>query len=186
MPIGRAIEPGQDDGGDRDDHGQPEPVANDLGDRSLPLHGHAEVTAHHQAHPAHVLDIHRLVERVLGAQLLRLIGRDAAARGGKIGDIGIDEVAGRQLDDGEGQHRDRPAREQSEQDAADQIAEHGSLEQEDPIAPLCGCTAGGGTSGLAPCRVSPFSPRRGRRAGDEGPPRRERRLPYDPDYELLK
>ena len=118
-------DPGQDDGGDRDDHRQPEPVADDLGDRPLPLHGHTQVAAHHQAHPAHVLDIHRLIKRVLGAQLLRLIARDAAARGREIGDIGVDKVAGRQLDDGEGQHRDRPAGEQSEQDAADQVAEHG-------------------------------------------------------------
>ena len=53
-------DPGQDDGGDRDDHRQPETVADDLGDGPLPLHGHPQVAARHQAHPAQVLDIHRL------------------------------------------------------------------------------------------------------------------------------
>ena len=48
-------------------------------DRAAPLHRHAEVAAHGQAHPLEVLDVDRLIEPVLDAEVLGLLLRDRAS-----------------------------------------------------------------------------------------------------------
>ena len=117
--------PGEDQRGHRDDHRQPQPVADHLGDRPAPLHRHAEVAPHDQLHPLQVLDVDRLVEPVLDPQVLRLLVADDAAHGRHLGDVGGDVVAGRQLDDRERQDGDRPDGEDREEGAAADVREHG-------------------------------------------------------------
>ncbi len=119
--------PGQDDRRDRDHHGEPETVADHLGHRPHPFHRLAEIALAHAIHPFRVLHVDRPVEPVELAQRLRLLERNGAAARRQPRDVGVDEIAGRQLDDDEGQHRDRPDRDQGEQEAADRVGDHAQL-----------------------------------------------------------
>ncbi len=120
--------PGQDDRGDRDHHGHPQFLADHLGDRPHPLHRLAEIAFRDAADPFGVLDVDRPVEAVEDAQGLGLLRRDQAAARREPRDIGVDEIAGRQLDDDEGQNRDRPDRDEGEQQPADRVGDHGWVE----------------------------------------------------------
>src|SRR5450756_2305339 len=60
--------PGEDDGGHRDYDGQGQAIPDDFHDWTVPLHRHAEVPLKYQTDPPEVLDVHRLVETILGPQ----------------------------------------------------------------------------------------------------------------------
>ncbi len=117
--------PDQEQGGERDQHGEPQPVADHLADRPVPFHRHAEVAGDHAHDPLGVLDVERLAEAVELAQRHRLGLRDRRAAGRQLGDVGGDEVAGRQLDDRERQHRDHPDGQGREQQPSNGEREHG-------------------------------------------------------------
>jgi hypothetical protein len=107
--------PGDHEGGEGEQQGQPNAVADHLGDRPAPFHGLAEIAGDDAGDPFGVLHVFRLVEPVELAHGRGRLGRHRRAGGGEVGDIGVHEVAWRQLDDGEGQHRDHPDRGQPEQ-----------------------------------------------------------------------
>ena len=49
---------------ERQQHGQPQPVADHLGDRAAVFEGAAEIAAHHHREPFPVLHVERLVQAV--------------------------------------------------------------------------------------------------------------------------
>jgi len=69
-PDGQRERPRDEDRPERERHRQPQPVADHGAHGLAPLHGHAELAAQHEPHPAHVLHPHRLVQAVLLAQRL--------------------------------------------------------------------------------------------------------------------
>ena len=88
--------PGDDQRRERDQHGEPEAVADHLGDRPVPLHRHAEIAGEHAHHPLGILHVERLSEPVEFAQRHASAAETEAARlAESLRDIGGDEVAGR-------------------------------------------------------------------------------------------
>ena len=79
------------------------------------------------AHPQPVLDDDRPIEPVFAAHRRGLLGRDRAAADGEVGDIGVDEIAGRQADDDEGEDGDRGAGDQRQRQTAREVDQHGGL-----------------------------------------------------------
>ena len=69
-------------------------------------------------HPQPVLHHDRAIEAVFAAHRRGLLGRDRAAADGEVGDIGVDEIAGRQADDDEGEDGDRGAGDQRQHEPA--------------------------------------------------------------------
>ena len=102
--------PGENDRREGQQGGQQEAVADHLHDRPLPFHGDAEIALQHEPYPSGVLRVQGLVEAVLDAQVLGFLLRHQRARRHELGDVGGDVVPRRQLDDGEGDHRDHPHR----------------------------------------------------------------------------
>ena len=123
---GQGEHPREDQRGHRDDHGQPQALADHLGDGPPPLHRHAEVALHDQPHPLEVLHVDRLPQAVLDPEVLRLLVGDHAAHRRHLGDVGGDVVARRKLDDGEGEDGDRPDGEDREERATADVRQHGS------------------------------------------------------------
>ena len=89
---GQGQHPGEEQGGDRDHHRQPQAVSDHLGHGPLPLHGHAEVALGDQLDPLVILDVDGLTQAVLDPQILRLLLGDDAAGGGHLGDVRGDIV----------------------------------------------------------------------------------------------
>ena len=101
-----------------------EPVPDEVGDRRPILERDAEVALERIADPAQILDRKRLVEAVAHPQRLQLLGAGGRAGGGEIGGVARDEVAGRQLDDGEGDHRNGEEGRDHPQEPPEQEIEH--------------------------------------------------------------
>ena len=101
---GKGKQPRQQNGRNREDHGESQTVANDVQHRQVILHGHAEVAVHYQAYPSEILHVDGFVQPILLPQHVSLFLPDDRARGGECSDVGRHKIAGGQLDDGEGEH----------------------------------------------------------------------------------
>ncbi len=100
--------PGHDNRAQRQDHRQPQPIADDLGYRTPIFEGLAEIPPNNMAQPFEILHKERLIQTIGMAQRIRLGRRDRRADGRRLSDIGIDEITWRQLKDDEGDDGDRP------------------------------------------------------------------------------
>ena len=123
--------PGEQDRRERDDEGQEHAVADHRVDRQVVFEGVAEVAAEQAAEPDQVLLPPRPVEAVDLAQVLDLLALDALALGLQLGDVALEIVARRQLDDDEGDQADREQRRHHDQETMDDVAKHARL----PVAP---------------------------------------------------
>ena len=130
--VGRGVDadrerhrPGEQDGRERHDDGQEHAVADHGADRHVVLEGVAEVALEQAAQPDQVLLPPGPVEAVDPAQILDLLALDALALGLQLGHVGLEVVAGRQLDDHEGDQADREQRRHHDQQPMDDVAQHG-------------------------------------------------------------
>ncbi len=119
-------QPGEQDRAERDDEGEEEPLPDDVGHRPVVLEGVPHVSLHEPRDPQPVLLPHRLVQPELLAEELDLLEVRALARRLEVADQSRQEVAGRQLDDHEGDDRDEEQGRQHEQEALDEIPAHRS------------------------------------------------------------
>ena len=116
--------PGDDDGAQRQQNGQPQPVTDDLGHRPPVFERAAEVAARHHGEPLPVLHPQRLIEAVGEAHGIRLGGRDRRARGGRLCRVGGDEIHRRQVQDAERHHRDGEDGDRCQHQAAGEVVQH--------------------------------------------------------------
>ena len=119
--------PGQNNRAQREHHSHGEAVADHVEHRLAPHHRGAEIALEDAAHPFEVLLVHRPVERVLAAQGLEMLFGDVGLSSRQLGHVGVDKVAGRQLDDDEREHRDRPQREDSQNESTGDVGKHARL-----------------------------------------------------------
>jgi hypothetical protein len=129
--VGRGIDPdrerhhpGEQDGGEGDDERQEQTVADHRVDRQVVLERVAEVAAKQTAQPDQILLPPGAVEAVDLAQVLDLLALDVLALGLQLGDVAGQVVAGRQLDDDEGDQADREQRRHHDQETMDHVAQH--------------------------------------------------------------
>ncbi len=127
MAHGKGHRPREDQGGQRQDHRQAQPVPDEFPDGTFPFEGHAEFAlAHDVPDPLEVLDIDGLIQAVAhfkgGDHILfhQIAGRV------QLGNHGGQVVPGRQLDDDEGNDGDPDEGGDHQQKATCQIAEHGN------------------------------------------------------------
>ena len=90
---GEADDPDEEDRRDRDDHGQQQLVADDLGDRQAVFEAVAHVAVQQPADPGQVLHDEGLVEPVFGADGGDARGIDRRALAAQLLDIGGEIVA---------------------------------------------------------------------------------------------
>lgn len=94
-------DPGEDDGDEGDEDREPQAVADDVTHRQFVLEGVTEIALEHSRHPVDVTQERRLVEAILLPQRLNLLHVDAFALRPDLGDVALEIIARRQLDDGE-------------------------------------------------------------------------------------
>ena len=127
MPIGNAIAHVNRMVNERQHDGQDQPVADHGRDRQVEFERVAEVADEEAGDPAQVLLPQRLVEAVLLAQERDLLRIDRFALRLQLGDVALEVVARRQLDDDEHDDADRDQRRDHDQQAADDVGEHRGL-----------------------------------------------------------
>lgn len=121
---GESHQIGEDDGADGDDHGQEQPVADDLRDREVVFEGVTEIPLGHTGDPHQVLLDQRFVEAILPAQEIEFFLVDGFTLTPQFVDQRRQIVARRQLDDDEYEDADGKQRRHHDEHAVDQICEH--------------------------------------------------------------
>ena len=117
--------PCQDEGGEGQSNGQPQTVTNHFRNRAVPFHRFPEIAHQNARHPFDILDIDRLIEAIENAQASGLFGGDRTAGRRQIGDIGIDKITGRGLNDDERQNGNRRHGDDSQNRTSCNIGQHG-------------------------------------------------------------
>ena len=117
--------PGDDDGAERQQHGQPQPVADDLGDRPPVFEREAEVAAGHHGQPLQVLHPQRLVRgRRRGAWPPPRRPRSPCPRRPPARRRQSTKSPGGRWMMHEGQHRDRADGDRRQHQAAGEVGQH--------------------------------------------------------------
>ncbi len=118
---------GEDDRRHRHHDGEEQAVADDVAHRQVIGEGITEVAAQQAADPVEILLPDRLVETVLRLEEGDLLQVDGFALALQLGDVGREIIARRQLDDDEDDDADRDQCRDHDEEALDDIAEHGGL-----------------------------------------------------------
>src|SRR5258705_1700961 len=141
---GDGDDPGDDERDRGEDPGQTEPLADQLGVRTLVFQRESEIAAQEVLHPFEVLHPHRPVESVFLSKGLDLLGADRASRRREGGHVRGEEVARGRLHDRENGYREEEEenweQEETLQDESSQLTAP-SLFGEAPIAPPASTTA---------------------------------------------
>src|SRR5207244_9003978 len=103
---GDGDDPGDDEREQGEHHGQHEPLADQLGVRTLVFERQSEIAAQEVLHPFEVLHPHRPVEAEFLSERLDLLGADRASRRREGGHVRGEEVARGRLHDRENGYRE--------------------------------------------------------------------------------
>ena len=124
-PDRKGNHPCKQDGGNRHEEGQEHAVAHHFRHRQVVFERITEVAPEHAEQPGQVLLVGRAVHPELLAQKLDALPVHPFALGLQLHHVGGQVVAGRQLDDDEGEHADRQQIGHHQHQSVQGIADHG-------------------------------------------------------------